>query len=1137
MHAAAAAKHRKVTIDILFAEDLDRILRERRPEYFSVIAAKSPLRGEDVARYSAWQASQMLSRLGRDSAPQIQFPVQDTATFLDGFISASRPPHHIDTTRIDEILREVEERARGLPLGDHPLESLAAKAQGLNDIVSHVTSKPVVLAKDAAPHIHTLQNGIESTLNDAISILRGPSADPSGNPDENAGGWVAVDAVKRYARSLLALLEDVETIRCEIDAALARRLLITGRWGTGKSFQLATLTRRAQAAGVPVLLLRGRDFTRPDAPILSQPWRNGFDNENAEAAVIAAMLDAIGHHSDQPLFLIIDGLNESSLRDLPAALRRLHEMIARFPNLRLILSSRRDRMEMDDDSLPELVHESPDRVTMARSVERALQAPPGTRWHAALTNPLLASVAVLVLSARPYASDRLLNRTTLFDAWVEVLADEASAALDLRQATIRRVIDALAETGGERKVIDLASETRLHSDRVDSIVQRLADDGLLESGSSAQDTARFRWEAMNDMLQMRHAIRAGRLDRYLSAGDEDRRLALSSLAAELVPKESPTQELPDLKLSSISVEECDLVFALSLGSRGDDEVRPRTLQVAKRLFYSGGEVSENIVRSVISMPHRKKLGIAWLNAQLRTSPLHKRTRCWPQALESLSEDSQFDQRNLESLLSWYATDHWAGLSDEDAESAVELLAWMGCTVRGTGLPEFAVCSLVEILHRHPEKLEVVVGRLKHVDDDHPRDALFTAAAGVVARWPRSTAAEIMRDTCSRALDRFPRPQSYRSLAAIHTAIGSRQPMHRFLNQALPPLTAKRPLRLRSIVDDEDRGMFADGRGDHEAKVFESRILSSLNIARRHHRLLFEGDRADSRYGHLSSLVFGRWLARQYSQHRTGSRLFSLHEGTIKAGTPENPAGDRLEHPEDAWDFFVDPTIPLDLALRAADTVHSDTWWAIRTVPATDSAIELRVTAPDGVTWIVIDGRFRLLAPGPAAPTRPTLRLGRSRWALQDEDDGRPVPGRTRHEVIRIDDATLTPRISAPSEQESRLRRRTRFADSFVLPSADGELVSSDLAGEVNRPSADALELLNATWTGEGLNCVDPAGNLVITDPAVGLGAPHALLMREDALVAALGRTGQRLTIHLTIVNNRLRSVHNSETHTVVLGGS
>ncbi|UQN29224.1 hypothetical protein [Brachybacterium kimchii] len=331
-------------------------------------------------------------------------------------------------------------------------------------------------------------------------------------------------------------------------------------------------------------------------------------------------------------------------------------------------------------------------------------------------------------------------------------------------------------------------------------------------------------------------------------------------------------------------------------------------------------------------------------------------------------------------------------------------------------------------------------------------------------------------------------------------------------------------------------MFADGRGPYKAMVFESRILSSLGIAGGYHQCLAKGGQTDSQHDHIGSLVFGRWLARQYAEHRAGARMFSMREGTIKAGTAANPAGDLLEHPGGAWDFYVDPTAPMDLLLHADDTVHSGTWWALRSMPASGSVADLRVTAPDGVTWIVIDGRFRFLTPPRAASSRPTPRLGRSRWSIESTDDGRPLPGRTRHEVLRVDGATLSPRSAAFETQSPARSRRLRFADSFVLPSDGGEMVSTRSDGNVAPPTADALELLNARWSGDGLDCVDGSGTLVITDPAVGQDAPHAVLVREDALVSALRGTGQQLTIQLEAVNILSRTINTPVTQTIVVEG-
>jgi hypothetical protein len=88
MRAAARAKGRNVSVLIRFAEDLDRIIRERHPEYQAVMAARQPIGFDDVERYSTARASDILSRLGADDVPQLEFPAHRTSEFLDRLLTS-----------------------------------------------------------------------------------------------------------------------------------------------------------------------------------------------------------------------------------------------------------------------------------------------------------------------------------------------------------------------------------------------------------------------------------------------------------------------------------------------------------------------------------------------------------------------------------------------------------------------------------------------------------------------------------------------------------------------------------------------------------------------------------------------------------------------------------------------------------------------------------------------------------------------------------------------------------------------------------------------------------------------------------------------------------------------------------------
>ncbi len=153
----------------------------------------------------------------------------------------------------------------------------------------------------------------------------------------------------------------------------------------------------------------------------------------------------------------------------------------------------------------------------------------------------------------------------------------------------------------------------------------------------------------------------------------------------------------------------------------------------------------------------------------------------------------------------------------------------------------------------------------------------------------------------------------------------------------------------------------------------------------------------------------------------------------------------------------------------------------------------------------------------------------------DDDDGLPAIGRTRHDVIRIDDARLIPMDAFGPEPvvSRRAIRHDLFADAFTTLPEDGSVVVPAVDGSVAPLSAVLPRLLGAHWTGWGLDGVDGDGVKVFTDPAAGLSAPHAVLVRRDALSEALARTGTELTLAVTVSDMRA-SFHGSRPVTVVL---
>lgn len=1125
MVAALAGTGRMVDVHpVLFAGDLDRILRERRPEYLSILSGFEPLSFTDVAGLSEFEASRILARFGTDDVPQLEFPCPRTANVLDR-VGKSTKSGLVDVEDLQPLVNTLRYRAREVGR-DAPIDA-CADFERLTDLLNPLLVKQGVPTRDLRPALVKAEARAKTSLDcvlEGITALRDSRYEPVGSEHE-ISEQVTFDLIRAYGRSIDALLECIASLRLETEAALLRRLLITGPWGTGKSYQLATHATKALATRQPVLLLRARDFTRPDAPILRQPWRGRLRNEDATAEEFFAMLDAIGWKSEAPLLIAIDGLNESLIRDIPAALRRLCELVDRFPNVMLVVTDRQDHEVNGGYELPRFVHRAPDRAVMSQVLEVALGAPPGTRWHAALANPLLASVGAWVISAQQNGGadpTPILGRVDLLNAWTNLLVREISTAMGLEKATVQRVVDEISRAGGRIGVYTLAAAVSVNTDLVDSVIRRLIDEGLLESDAAVKDVVRFHWQGAGDLLLARQAMIDNGMrgaDAFIDAADAANRQTAIESIAELVPRLDSPAELPDLRLRSVTDTERDITFAWSLSARSDDTVSDRTLWHAERLLRQGDEAAEAIVWCILGGARRKKLGPAWLIEQLRTCTLAERSWFWPAVLEAIADSSPQSQADLAELLTWYAETLWREARETDGPTLVEFLAWMSCAPHWTRLRDYAVHSIVEIFRHSPKAFAVVLERLRTTEDDHPRDALFAAAAGVVARWPDSESAKIVHETCHDLLQRCPAPQSFRSLAELHRVLNDERPMHTFLNQTIgPPPRERRLGRVGAFIPDDDRAMFADGRDARSADRLEAAIWDSFGIGRRHAKAILAADESNGTTllddSHGGSLIRGRWLARQYAEFPVGARL-SHGLQPVKAGTPGNQAVQFLVDPGGGWEQYVDPSVPLALTIRGSDCIRTSTWWAIRPEAVTSEPDVLHVTDSDGVGWIVIEAGFRLIEPEPAVQRdRPTISVGNRSWALGSEDDGRPRPGSSRHEYLRVSRAAL---VATHRGERSRYFERQRFGDMITAESPGGDLTNAHHDdAEVAPPTSTLLSLLGAKWTGDGIDCRDADGILVVTDPAVGTDSPHAVLVRRDALERTLHQEGVTVSVEIAV---------------------
>lgn len=1096
----------------------------------------------EIAQLSSRQVGSILGRLGGDGIPLLEFPSAETAGFLDRAGAAQRSGM-VSLSGLDAHLANVKSRAR------------AADVAGVLDAQAQLAHLVAPLSPLVHSDVHPLGEAstalerFEKRLADAMSEnlkatkAQGARVDQAVGTDSEYQHRHRHERLVAYGKGLIALASFVRPIRVEVEAASRGAVLVTGRWGTGKSYQIARYAQREMDAGRPVLLLKARDFVDPVASIIGQRWWRGqLGAQDASDEDFLEALDAVGWWAEAPVTIAIDGLNESSLRDPAAALNRVAALVDRFQNVRLVVTDRQDRTRPSVVDLPTFRHVPPDRAVLSRSLEGALGVPPGTSWHAALTNPLLASIAARVVTAQPQTGSATdagsLSRVALLNSWIAVLVGEASAQLGLPPATVRALIDAVAANGRACAVRCAAESSGITRETANVVLARFVEEGLLEWDASDADTVRFRWQGAGDMLvariEMERQPRRGAVNLLQQASPENSPTVLDTIA-ETLPTLRRQPEIMDLRLPGVTAADRGIAFALSLGGRPDSQVTQKTEKYASALLKSGGVPSEEVLWSVLASPRRSKLGLRWLNDQLRGDALSSRSKYWPSSLEQLCDASPASRDALRALLTWYADQLRLEITEtSEAADVIETLAWFSCASYHSDLPEFAVACIVELAHACPEALAVAGERLKDVDDDHPRDAIFSAAAGVVSRWPASDAAAAAREFSARAVVAGI-AKSLRSGSAIRQTLTDERPLHEFLKQVLPAPPRRAVMMTKVGMPSEDRAMFADARTHTQSAEFEARVWRSFSVPIRHTSRVMAGRRNFAvlpEDTHGGALLRGRWLAHQYANHPAGSRLWLGAHGHAKAGTPLNPGAEYAEHTEQVWDSWVDPTLPLELTIRTSDRVSEQTWWTL------DGAVPtVIVTDPDGVSWIVLHGGFRSLEPDLTADgDRRSVSVGSGGW-WSNRDEGTPATGLVRHDYVDISHAQLADTDDNdvdPFENGSR-----RFGDLFcAYDSKPGALLHPALGRSMHLPppTATLLRLLNATWTGEGVDCRDATGMLVVTNPATGTGLPRAVLVRRDALEAALNRTSRRITVEVRVTDNHSsQPFHDAPTFVVEIG--
>lgn len=1144
---------RRIEVHFFAFSELRAVMERHRPALHGLYFGSTVVSGRDVQRLTDGIVRGSLDRVADPGDFGMHFE-SELERILPIF-SCANADGQLDVRRLKHLLHEL--RYRYAKIGKKFRKSVWSQDDSttLSKLLTAMESEQIAAIAEL-PIFNEAVELLSATSTHVLDVLgehdRRGELRRKATDDETHHG---LRSLSSFGFSVLAVSRELELMRTLSVAAAQRCLVISGSWGTGKTYHLARHARQLSASGVPTLFLRARNFDRVDAPIMSQTWRESLPGRDLGEAEFLTLLDLLGLSSGGSATIAIDGLNEwKGERRFYERLLDLSVLLSGYPHITLIVTLRSGAGGCDR-ALPEYRHNGPERMTLVEGLSQVLNAPTIAHWGGALANPLTARIAAKVLSREhqpghdaPRGLPLLfpISLTELIIRWVSLLSHEfVERWPDQSRSFVTELVDMLSRAGGELARRDVATQLGASRGETDSAVDFLIDAGLLEEADDQLNRIRFRWQRVFEVAETQQHIRSGatvvtaRLAEVGSARTE-----YLDLLADQCPLVAGA-ELPLWLAGHEAHDDIMAAFARSLQNRAGRDYTSTTLDLAKsglRTPDVGPLVCFAALTNVSAGP--EAVSPAWLASELISMTAAQRCVVWPRAVtQCLRADGDIEA--LSALYTWLAGPGRLALPEPAVVGLGRMLLWWSWA-QAPGhqrVRNYAVGWLCEQLHATPKLIDVLLQDCFSTGDEHLIEFTTAATLGAATRWPDDTTTNYVCQRMCTALDTL-RPQLFRTLECAYrlrmtTSVIGASPsaiaplsFQEFLRDREIPTTRRptnairtRPRAVPLVLDAADIARFADGKSTWRQAADERAFARSVGVSYRRLREIarnHDSDNAESHGGdeRCADLVHQKWLAHQCARYPVGGQIYHSHSGYVKAGSPHNPTRSFVQ-PGDLYSLHaLDPTVPMALQTTADDDVNSPTqWWVVPKF--TDTFDDIVVIDPEGTQWVVIRGGFRWLEPQRHEPSREELnwlaRKSLSRTEIRE--DGLPLPGQLGHHYVRVETQINSPAEHEPADPASRwtylgdqLRRQLRFAphsNSYTWAAA----IDDDETHTVT-PDPRLAHLLRASWTGANLD-FSCDGSLVLTDPSLSAGGPRALLVRRRHLTDALNQTSSSATITVT----------------------
>jgi hypothetical protein len=308
--------------------------------------------GTDVLT-DQWQRRRLeeaVTKAGRRYSPELHVEVQT----VQALHAVGRSAPHVDRWRA--ALAELREARRWRwrsPSNEAVFDSALARcAEALNSADTSLETRITVLGSSG--DLPAVDQGLSDALASVAEVddLLRQHCLTEGRYYVGDAATLSSDCAR--ARSALWNAWDLAK-GSQAQAASSKRLVVTGRGGTGKTHLFCDMASRRLDEGRPTLLLLGQDF---DARNLLSQFAGIIQLDGpAEAAIacFAAAAEASGHLG----LVMIDALNESDRPERwPDGLRALLAVADRYENIAVAVSCRTEFVDvvLGDDDRPTVDH-------------------------------------------------------------------------------------------------------------------------------------------------------------------------------------------------------------------------------------------------------------------------------------------------------------------------------------------------------------------------------------------------------------------------------------------------------------------------------------------------------------------------------------------------------------------------------------------------------------------------------------------------------------------------------------------------------------------------------------------------------------------------------------------------------------